>query len=112
MAYGRVNCKEEQEWGLWHCAKSPTCQLRGNTHLDCGMFLGYDAVSTDLTVSQSLTEAVYDLAARPEYIRPLRDEAEQVIAAEGWTKNGMSKLWKLDSFLKESLRFQGNISAY
>lgn len=58
------------------------------------------------------TAAIYDLAAHPEYIQPLRDEIEQVVNEDvdgaGFKKlkkSSMPKLWKLDSFLKESQRF-------
>lgn len=50
----------------------------------------------------------------PEYVQPLREEIEQVIAEEGWqvdesgqkylSKSSLSKLKKLDSFIKESQR--------
>ena len=56
---------------------------------------------------QSVTHALYHLAARPEYIQPLRDEAGPVIAAEGWTREAMGKLHKLDSLLRESQRHDG-----
>jgi len=47
---------------------------------------------------------LYDLAAYPEYVAPLREEAEAVIKEEGWSKKAIGKLHKLDSFLKESQR--------
>ena len=59
---------------------------------------------------QSITHVIYDLAARPECIQPLRDEIEPIIAAEGWTKAAMAKMWKLDSFMKESQRMNGGKS--
>lgn len=67
------------------------------------------------TTSMATTAAIYDLAAHPEYIQPLRDEIQQVIDEDGkdvdgdgmmkLKKSSMPKLWKLDSFLKESQRF-------
>lgn len=30
-----------------------------------------------------------------------------MISEEGWTKDAMSKLWKVDSFMRESLRLNG-----
>ena len=54
-----------------------------------------------------MSHALYDLAASPEYIEPLREEVEAITAAEGWTKAAMGKMRKLDSFLKESQRFNG-----
>jgi len=61
------------------------------------------------------TAAIYDLATYPEYVQPLRDEIQQVIDEDGQDvdgdgivrlkKSSMPKLWKLDSFIKESQRF-------
>ncbi|MCJ1243273.1 hypothetical protein MMC30_000470 [Trapelia coarctata] len=57
------------------------------------------------TSTMAVTHAVYDLAARPEYLEPLREEITQVLAAEGgFTKRAMMRMRKLDSFLKESQR--------
>ena len=56
---------------------------------------------------QSITHALYHLAASPEYQQPIREEAEALISEEGWTKATMGKLWKLDSFLRESQRYNG-----
>jgi cytochrome P450 len=47
---------------------------------------------------------LYDLAAYPEHIAPLREEIEGVIGDGGWRKANIEKMWKLDSFIKESLR--------
>jgi hypothetical protein len=57
---------------------------------------------------------MFDLACRPEYIQPLRDEIDKVITEDGQAadedgslklkKTSMTKLRKLDSFLKESHR--------
>ncbi|KAI0714845.1 cytochrome P450 [Earliella scabrosa] len=38
---------------------------------------------------------------------PLRDEIEPIVAAEGWTKAAMGKMWKVDSLLRESSRING-----
>ena len=54
---------------------------------------------------QSLTHTLYDLAAHPECLQPLRTEIETVLASEGWTNAGLNKMRKLDSFLKESHRW-------
>ncbi|KAJ6570913.1 cytochrome P450 [Mycena vulgaris] len=57
------------------------------------------------TTTQGFLHALYNLAAHLEYVEPLREEIEQVVKAEGWTKSAMGKMVKLDSLLKESLRF-------
>ncbi|KAJ3011693.1 hypothetical protein NUW54_g2086 [Trametes sanguinea] len=59
------------------------------------------------TSSNSISSALYHLAERPDYLETLREEIDTVLREEGWTKNGMGKMWKLDSFLKESQRYTG-----
>lgn len=53
-----------------------------------------------------------DLAARPEYAQPMREEVQAVINEEGWTKVAVGKLWKLDSFLKESQRLSAGLCMF
>lgn len=55
-----------------------------------------------------MAQVVFDLVAHPEYIDPLRDEVNRVKASDGnaWTKAGIAKLVKMDSFMKESQRFR------
>jgi Cytochrome P450 len=50
---------------------------------------------------------LYRLLANPEYIEPLRQEVDAVINEEGWTKAGIDKMHKIDSFLKETQRVDG-----
>jgi hypothetical protein len=52
-------------------------------------------------------QVLYRLLANPEYIGPLREEVDTVIKEEGWTKAGMDKMHKIDSFLRESQRVDG-----
>lgn len=59
--------------------------------------------------TMSVTNDLFDLLSHPEYIPILRDEARQVLAEEGgggggWTKQGLTKMRKMDSFMKESQR--------
>jgi cytochrome P450 len=53
---------------------------------------------------QALTNAVFDLAAYPDHISPMREEAERVVGTQGWTKAALGNMNKIDSFLRESLR--------
>jgi cytochrome P450 len=49
--------------------------------------------------------AFYDLYARPESFQPLREEIEARLREEGgWGKTTLTKMNKVDSFLKESQR--------
>ena len=56
---------------------------------------------------QLAMQALYRLLSNPECIEPLRQEVETVVAEEGWTKAGMDKMYKVDSFLRETLRVDG-----
>jgi hypothetical protein len=53
---------------------------------------------------QVLTQVLCRLLSNPEYVEPLRREVEAVIAEEGWTKAGIDKMCKLDSFVRETQR--------
>ena len=63
-----------------------------------------------------MTNALYDLAAYPQYVAELRAEISDVVALEPdhrLRKSALPKLIKLDSFLRESQRMNpGNISEY
>ncbi|KAI9569397.1 cytochrome P450 [Boletus coccyginus] len=53
------------------------------------------------------TQALFYLAANPQYIQPLREEVEDIVEKDGWTKIALGKMRKVDSFLKESQRIEG-----
>ncbi|KAI0320027.1 cytochrome P450 [Amylostereum chailletii] len=63
------------------------------------------------TTSLSFTHALYHLAAGPEYVKPLREEIESIVAEERWSKAGFGKMHKLDSFMRESQRFNSLATA-
>ncbi|KAL4936871.1 cytochrome P450 [Aspergillus oleicola] len=66
------------------------------------------------TTSMTAASVLLDLAERPEYMEPLREEISMVISEDGWktAKNGLrhmsklsfQKMSRLDSFIKESQR--------
>ncbi|KAA8909879.1 putative cytochrome P450 [Sphaerosporella brunnea] len=59
------------------------------------------------TSAAAPTQLIYDLCAMPEYIEPLRDEIIQALREENGklTKQAFLKMPRLDSFMKESQRF-------
>ena len=59
------------------------------------------------TSAIAVTHILYDLCAMPEYVQPLREEIESALAAERGipTKKAFLKMSKLDSFMRESQRF-------
>ncbi|KAF1953041.1 cytochrome P450 [Byssothecium circinans] len=58
------------------------------------------------TTTFALTHLLYDTAAHPKYIPILRDEIKTALAQKGgeYNKDCISKMVKLDSFMKESQR--------
>jgi hypothetical protein len=57
------------------------------------------------TSSISFLETMYFMCLYPQYVEELRAEIDQVFRVEGqWTKQGLTRLQKLDSFVTEALR--------
>ncbi|KAI6040003.1 cytochrome P450 [Pisolithus marmoratus] len=54
-----------------------------------------------------LSQVLLNLAENPQYIQELRDEVEAVVSKHGWTKEAIPEKRKVDSFLKETQRFEG-----
>lgn len=66
----------------------------------------FSVIGSLYTVSAGLVDCVYDVIARPEYLDSLRDEVRRVLAEDGgWKKGTPAKLVLMDSFMKESQRF-------
>ncbi|KXN90695.1 Ent-kaurene oxidase, partial [Leucoagaricus sp. SymC.cos] len=65
------------------------------------LMINNGALSTTTFMS---THVLYHLASEPRYIKLLRGDIETVIATDGWTKSGVDKMHKLDSFIKETMR--------
>lgn len=64
-----------------------------------------NGLATILSSSVACTHALFDLAYYTEYMEPLREEIDSIIAADnGLTREGLARMEKLDSFLKESQR--------
>ena len=63
------------------------------------------ALASNHTTTMALTEALYDICTHPEYIPELREEIETAVKGDsGWQKTTLTKMQKLDSFIKESQR--------
>ncbi|KAI6150270.1 cytochrome P450 [Pisolithus tinctorius] len=60
------------------------------------------------TTSSTFSQALLNLAENPQHVQALRDEVELVVSNHGWTNEALSKMRKVDSFLKETLRFEGS----
>jgi cytochrome P450 len=58
------------------------------------------------SVVAAATDTIYELIERPEYIQPLLEEVDQALKETGgeWGKDFASRLMKMDSFMKETMR--------
>ncbi|KAF8991075.1 cytochrome P450 [Cyathus striatus] len=65
------------------------------------LFLNLAAIHS---TSMAFTHILFDLASHPECVSSMREEVETVIVDDGWMKEAMGKMRKLDSFVKESIR--------
>jgi hypothetical protein len=66
------------------------------------------------TTSQLITNVLFDLAARPEYIELLREEISTALNTSNgkWNQDLLNRLKKMDSFMKESQRVNAVVSKY
>ncbi|KAJ7157791.1 cytochrome P450 [Mycena filopes] len=54
------------------------------------------------TTSQVFIQALFNLATHPECVSGLREEVESIVDSDGWTKLAVSKMLKIDSFLRDT----------
>ncbi|KAI6039195.1 cytochrome P450 [Pisolithus marmoratus] len=85
----------------WLDTSQETCPVMVMRHM---LSINFPAIHS---TSTTFSEALLNLAANPQYIQELRDEVEAVVSQYGWTKGALSKMPKVDSFLKESQRLEG-----
>ncbi|KAI3621968.1 cytochrome p450 [Moniliophthora roreri] len=79
-------------------------------HGECRIHVDLEAHDPTSPNLQAFTNAIFNLALRPELIDILRREIEPIVKEDGWTKNAMGKMRILDSFLKESQRYSSSFS--
>ncbi len=56
---------------------------------------------------QALTHALYHAAAHPDYAAALRTEVDSIVESHGWSRTALANMHRLDSFLRESMRYTG-----
>lgn len=59
------------------------------------------------TAVLAIYQNLFNFALYPHHIPELRHEIERTLQQYGWTKIAMSKMFKLDSFIRETLRLGG-----
>lgn len=56
---------------------------------------------------QMLSTVLCALGKHLQYVKPLREEVEKIVYEDGWSKDALAKMRKVDSFIKEALRYEG-----
>ncbi|KAJ7772406.1 cytochrome P450 [Mycena metata] len=64
------------------------------------------------TSSMAFTYALFELAAHPEHLLPMREEVESVVKKQGWSKAALNSMVKVDSFLRESQRLNPGATGF
>lgn len=68
------------------------------------LFARRPGIPETLFLFQSFIHALFHVAANSGYADVLRQEAKEIIGNEGWSKESLGMMHKLDSFLKECQR--------
>jgi cytochrome P450 len=89
----------------WFLNRSDQCKSQSLRHIVKMQLLMIFAGIHNTTVTT--TNILYNLAVTPDYIPPLREEIQTVIGDNGGvlTSRALQQLEKLDSYMKETLRF-------
>ncbi|KAM5347482.1 hypothetical protein ACJ41O_010487 [Fusarium nematophilum] len=82
----------------------------GSPYDPVGAQLGFSVVAIQTTADLA-TETMLRLVERPELIGEIRNEIEEVLKAEGWTKTALFNMKLLDSVVKEAQRLKPLTSA-
>ncbi|KAF8547708.1 cytochrome P450 [Imleria badia] len=99
--YGKEWTEKPNDLLSWLMDEAPDATVESLTKRV--LSANFAAIHTSANV---FTYALYNLAANPEYIQPLREEVEAIVEKEGWSKMSLSKMRKVDSFLKETIRME------
>ncbi|KAL4972593.1 cytochrome P450 [Aspergillus desertorum] len=104
--HGQTENAGENNMVDWNMKNSPAA-LRANVPYQAMQQLQVSFAAIHAT-TKLLTNIIFELASRLEYIQPLRTEIETCWSSEngtaGWSKSTLSRLRKLDSFMTETQR--------
>lgn len=93
--------------------KLPPSEL--SPHIIAGRLLALNFAAIH-TSTFSITNMIFDIISTDptlDYVGQLRAEAESILAEDNgaWTKRGLSRMYKIDSALRESLRVRSFLSS-
>ncbi|EJD52147.1 cytochrome P450 [Auricularia subglabra TFB-10046 SS5] len=103
-----ANWKEPNDYVSWHIRLAQTegraDELTPTRVAQRLMPLNFAAIHTTVSTAH---DALLDLAAAPGAIDALREEAQRVYADAGarWSKDALGRMFRMDSALRESMRF-------
>ncbi|KIK15322.1 hypothetical protein PISMIDRAFT_85346, partial [Pisolithus microcarpus 441] len=69
-------------------------------------------LSINLASIHTSSRALYNLAAYPQYVGPLREEVDAIIREHGWTIEAIALMRKAASFLVETQRLEGILTLH
>ncbi|KAL5355887.1 cytochrome P450 [Aspergillus floccosus] len=77
------------------------------TELDIAQLLAANTFGASFNTTVVLVQCLCELATRPEYVDALREEIVSTLRSHNntWTKDGIDSMNKLDSFIKETHRY-------
>ncbi|KAJ5798638.1 uncharacterized protein N7503_007934 [Penicillium pulvis] len=92
------------DW-FWRWSQQNTSN--GLTELDIAQLLAANTFGASFNTTVVLVQCLCELATRPEYVTLIREEVTSTLEANNniWTKEGIDSMRKLDSFIKESHRY-------
>ena len=102
------------QWQIRYAQEQlPASEL--SPHILAGRLLALNFAAIH-TSTFSITNAIFDIISTDptqDHVGQLRREAEAILAEDNgvWTKRGLSKMYKIDSALRESLRVRSFLSA-
>lgn len=101
------------QWSIKYAReKLPPIESNPNTLIGRMLAINFAAIHTS---TFSITNAIFDLMATPPsagYYEAIREEAARVLAEDHgvWTKPGLSRMIRVDSALRESMRVSSFLS--
>ncbi|VDC06744.1 unnamed protein product [Peniophora sp. CBMAI 1063] len=85
----------------WLIEAAPEHQRKAHLLTDRVLLVNFASLHSS---TNTFLHVLYKVAANPDFVAPLREEAERIVATGGWTKASVAKMRRLDSFIRETQR--------
>ncbi|KAJ5885887.1 hypothetical protein N7504_011723 [Penicillium tannophilum] len=102
-----INRRKSKSEEMEKKGRQPENTSNGLTELDIAQLLAANTFGASFNTTVVLVQCLCELATRPEYVNLIREEVTSILEANNniWTKEGIDSMRKLDSFIKESHRY-------